>query len=73
MSHLRPEDQVLAAKRSCRRGRHWYGEAVNVGGGITRQVCLACGAVTIDLTGATDDAAEIEESPLAPGTGSETG
>lgn len=55
MSHLRPEDQVLAAKRSCRKGRHWYGESVSVGGGITRQVCLACGAVTIDLTGATGE------------------
>jgi hypothetical protein len=59
MSHLRPEDLAAAAKRSCRRGRHWYGDAVHIGGGIWRQVCLACGAVSIDITGAT----ESEESP----------
>jgi len=66
MSHLRPEDVVVAAKRSCKKGRHWYGEPVSVGGGITRQICLACGAVTIDLTGATgeeDVAASVEGKP----------
>ncbi len=55
MSHLGPEDLVHAAKRSCRKGRHWYGDPVSVGGGIARQICLACGAVSIDLTGATDE------------------
>jgi hypothetical protein len=63
MSHLRPEDLAAAAKRSCRKGRHWYGDPVNVGGGITRNVCLACGAVTIDLTSATDEVPTVDEAP----------
>jgi hypothetical protein len=51
MTHLRPEDiSYVYRKSSCRRGRHRYGSAQHVGGGILRQVCLACGSVTIDLT-----------------------
>lgn len=68
MSHLRPEDLAVAAKRSCRKGRHWYGAPVNVGGGITRQVCMACGAVTIDLTGVTDDDEIVPPVDGAPST-----
>ncbi len=66
MSHLRPEDLAVAAKRSCRKGRHWYGDPVSVGGGIARQICLACGAVSIDLTGATgedDVVPTVDETP----------
>lgn len=55
MSHLRPEDVASThRKSSCKKGRHRYGDSQKVGGGIARQVCVACGAVTIDLTGATD-------------------
>jgi hypothetical protein len=70
MSHLRPEDIPTAHKRSsCKKGRHRYGEAQAVGGGIVRQVCLTCGAVTIDLTGATsasETGASDSEQPTAP-------
>jgi hypothetical protein len=55
MSHLRPEDHTSTHRKpSCKKGRHRYGDSKNVGGGIARQVCVACGAVSIDLTGATD-------------------
>lgn len=53
MSHLRPEERAGKHKRSdCKKGRHVYGEAQNIGAGIKRQVCDKCGEVTIDLTGA---------------------
>lgn len=53
MTHLRPEDiSMVHRKSSCRRGRHRYGAPGQIGGGILRQVCLACGSVSIDLTGA---------------------
>ncbi|GEM_PF-2653584 len=56
MSHLRPEDTAIVHRRSsCKRGRHRYGEPQSIGGGIVRQVCVVCSAVTIDLTGASDD------------------
>jgi len=55
VSHLRPEDKAQKHRRSdCRKGRHDYGEAQNVGAGIRRQVCTECGEVTIDLTGADE-------------------
>ena len=55
MSHLRPEDRSERHKRSaCRKGRHLYGRAQNIGAGIVRQVCETCGEVTIDLTGANE-------------------
>lgn len=41
------------ARADCRRGHHRYGSGQEIGGGIVRRVCLACGAVSIDLTGAT--------------------
>ena len=53
MSHLRPEDIAAGHKKSqCKKGRHRYGEGQGIGGGILRQVCVICGAVSIDLTGA---------------------
>ena len=69
MSHLRPEDVPVVHKRSaCKKGRHRYGKARGVGGGITRQVCVACGAVSIDLTGAVEplDTAAAIEQHIAP-------
>lgn len=61
MTHLRPEDISTVHRRSsCRRGRHHYGTPQQVGGGILRQVCLACGSVTIDLTGE----AEVEDDAI---------
>jgi len=55
MTHLQPKDiSLVHRKSSCRRGRHRYGSPQRVGGGITRQVCLACGAVSIDLNSAAE-------------------
>ncbi len=42
------------ARVDCNMGRHRYGSSQSVGGGIERRVCLACAAVSIDLTSATD-------------------
>jgi len=38
------------AASDCRKGDHRYGSPKHVGGGMTRQTCSVCGAVTIDLT-----------------------
>lgn len=55
MSHLSPEDRSERHRRSsCRRGRHDYGAYQNIGAGIIRRVCDACGSVTIDLTNADE-------------------
>lgn len=60
MSHLRPEDRTPRLHRlSCRKGRHDFDEAQHIGGGITRQVCANCSAVSIDLTGAHEGPAPI--------------
>lgn len=40
------------SEADCRRGVHRYGSAKPIGGGITRQTCFVCGAVSIDLTAA---------------------
>ena len=62
MTHLRLEDiSFVYRKSSCRRGRHRYGSVQHVGGGILRQVCLACGSVTIDLS----DAAGVDDAAVA--------
>lgn len=50
MSHLRPDERIRHRMSSCRRGRHYYGAAQNIGAGIERQVCEVCGSVSIDLT-----------------------
>lgn len=53
VSHLTPNDRSTRQTRAaCRRGRHEFGESRSIGGGISRQVCEACGEVTIDLTDA---------------------
>jgi hypothetical protein len=53
MSHLRPEEIATGHKKSqCKKGNHRYGEGQSIGGGILRQICVVCGAVSIDLTGA---------------------
>jgi hypothetical protein len=53
VSHLRPEDQDGKHRLSaCRKGRHHFGVAQNIGAGIARQVCETCHEVTIDLTSA---------------------
>lgn len=68
MSHLRPEDRRNRHSRSaCKRGRHLYGEAQNIGGGIRRQVCETCGGVTIDLSGA-EPGTEAHRRPNAIGS-----
>lgn len=63
MTHLRREDAPRIHNRLlCRRGRHLYGKAQQVGGGIVRQVCTACGSVTIDLTTAGEETHHSESS-----------
>lgn len=54
MSHIRPEEKQKHRRSDCRKGRHLYGEAQNVGAGIRRQVCIECGDVTIDLSHADE-------------------
>ena len=66
MSHLRPEDRSLKHRRAdCKKGRHFYGEAQSVGGGIRRQVCTECGAVSIDLTGADESNASMNGADIS--------
>jgi hypothetical protein len=61
MTHLRPEDiSIVHRKSSCRRGRHRYGTPQQVGGGIMRQICLACGSVTIDITGSAETDSDLK-------------
>ncbi|HET9203715.1 MAG TPA: hypothetical protein VFP67_11315 [Acidimicrobiia bacterium] len=51
MTHLRAKDIPTAHRRSsCRRGSHRFDTPQNVGAGIVRRVCVACGSVSIDLT-----------------------
>jgi hypothetical protein len=64
MSHLRPEDISVGHKKSqCKKGHHRYGEGQSIGGGILRQICVICGAVSIDLTG-VEPVGEAEAAPL---------
>lgn len=52
MSHISPLGRSRKHRRSdCRKGRHHYGQAQNIGAGMRRQVCGTCSAVSIDLTG----------------------
>ena len=66
MSHVRSDQTAVThRKSSCRRGRHSYGPASQVGGGIRRQVCVTCGSVTIDVTaaGTEHDSVQLAASP----------
>lgn len=47
--HIRPRSMRKALSK-CREGKHRYGAASDIGGGMSRQICTVCGAVTIDLT-----------------------
>lgn len=42
------------AAADCRKGHHRYGSPKLIGGGMTRQTCFVCGAVSIDITGSED-------------------
>lgn len=65
MTHLNEKDRTRRHRISaCKRGRHDFGEAQNVGAGITRQVCRTCGEVSIDLTGT----GELSEPLINPKT-----
>ena len=44
-------------QRQCRAGHHHFTESTPIGGGILRQTCSACRAVSFDLREATDVAA----------------
>ncbi len=43
-------------RRGCRDGNHSYGWETSVGAGLKRNRCKYCGAVTIDLRHANDNA-----------------
>jgi hypothetical protein len=43
---------------NCRAGRHVYGPAQHVGGGLIRRICIRCDAVSIDLTAADEPAGD---------------
>lgn len=47
--HRAPKFRRSRVPRSC-RSRHSYGSGQQIGAGIIRYVCSACGAVSIDLT-----------------------
>lgn len=42
------------ARSDCKSGRHRYGSAQLIGGGIERRICSVCDAVSIDLTAAEE-------------------
>lgn len=44
-------------QRKCRTGHHEFTESAPIGGGILRQTCSACRAVSLDLREASDPAA----------------
>lgn len=54
------------AAADCREGRHRYGAPQLIGGGMSRQTCPICGAVTIDITGA-DETVEPQSGPSRGG------
>ena len=41
-------------QRKCRTGHHHFTESTPIGGGIVRQTCSGCQAVSLDLREATD-------------------
>lgn len=47
--HRAPRFRRSGGPRSC-RSRHRYGSGQQIGAGMIRYVCFACGAVSIDLT-----------------------
>lgn len=49
--HLQRRSRRKAAA-DCRKGKHRYGTPKLIGGGMSRQTCSICGAVTIDISGA---------------------
>lgn len=53
------------ARADCRRGSHRFGSPKDIGGGIARQICSVCGAVSIDL-GAADSYAESVQAEFPP-------
>jgi hypothetical protein len=54
------------AEADCRQGIHRYGSPKLIGGGMSRQTCSVCGAVSIDIRHA-DDPAGRGSSPTRPG------
>lgn len=44
------------AAADCREGIHRYGASMSIGGGMSRQICGVCGAVSIDVRFAEDPA-----------------
>ncbi len=42
----------MAQNGNCKRGLHRYSSAAEIGGGILRRACLACGVVQLDTRNA---------------------
>lgn len=61
-AHNRRSRRKAAA--DCKQGHHRYGSPRYIGGGMTRQTCSVCGAVSIDITQA-DAPAEAPSSDSA--------
>jgi hypothetical protein len=61
-AHNRRSRRKAAA--DCKQGHHRYGSPRYIGGGMTRQTCSVCGAVSIDITQA-DAPAESPSSDSA--------
>ncbi|HEX2152645.1 MAG TPA: hypothetical protein VHL52_01540 [Acidimicrobiia bacterium] len=47
--HLERRSRRKAAA-DCRKGKHRFGAPTLIGGGMSRQTCAVCGAVTIDIS-----------------------
>ena len=53
------------AAADCKQGHHRYGSPRYIGGGMTRQTCSVCGAVSIDLSQADSPAESPSSDPAA--------
>ena len=60
-AHNRRSRRKAAA--DCKQGQHRYGSPRYIGGGMNRQTCSVCGAVSIDLSQAESPA---ETNPSGP-------
>ncbi|HJR91548.1 MAG TPA: hypothetical protein VJ938_03845 [Acidimicrobiia bacterium] len=54
------------AQADCRQGIHRFAAPQLIGGGMSRQTCSVCGAVSIDLRNA-DDPASLRPPPFRGG------
>lgn len=62
-AHNRRSRRKAAA--DCKQGQHRYGSPRYIGGGMTRQTCSVCGAVSIDLSQAESPAESPSSDPAS--------